>query len=486
MNFTYAAVFIVLLQFDERPLSDWPLKINLNSFLSLFTTLTKAAILVSVSAAISHIQWTWFHVERGGRSLYDLHVIDQASRGAWGSLVLLWRFRFRHFITCGAFLVAVSTITSPITQLAINYPVRNITVQGPEAAFTQAIRDLDSPRDNTVAVARRAVYMATYLDSSQFNFPIPYASAAPGGVTCLTGNCTFGRYQSLGICMKMANISSHLRVEEFESIDSAPDVSRIPEPIPGQKLWIASLSDSVYLAHQSAMSMFTDVLEGNATYAFGDDPAQQTKIISFFVIYTAPTMKKNNNTEQRRLHILRDVRDFHHEAIEVLFHLCVQTYETNITLGVESTEVTESPAEIGPSRADGRPFVELTCSSFYTLVWRCEPQITRWNDTISLRIPSISSSGSVREGQDKNIFTANHRSMEDIAFMARTAMLGSATISNHTDAKAYNLMRASPNEFIQVLTGSVLYSFTSLYNPELRQVRLYNLYRNIATTLSAT
>lgn len=180
--------------------------------------------MIPVSVAISQAQWAWFDQKSTEpRPLYDLDVIDQASRGAWGSLILLWRFRFRHFVVLGALLVSISALTSPIIQLAINYPMRDVPLAR-EVASTHAIQDLSSPRDALGIVAHISTFLASFLDTTKFTEPIPYSVIANRGVFCSTGNCTFKPYHSIGVCMKMANITSSLNVDEFENPES-PDLA---------------------------------------------------------------------------------------------------------------------------------------------------------------------------------------------------------------------------------------------------------------------
>jgi hypothetical protein len=203
----FSAIVVVLAAFDQQDLPDWPLNITLNTFLAFFTTLARAAFMFPVSIAISQTQWTWFLRER---PLYDFHVLDQSSRGPWGSLVLLWRVRFKHIISLGAFLTVVSILTSPISQLAIRYPVRDVVVLGEEAT-TKAVRSIVSPRDDVSPGTAKALAIANVEDATNYTSPV-----SPRGALCSTGNCTFDPFQSLGMCVKLANITSFLRIEEYE------------------------------------------------------------------------------------------------------------------------------------------------------------------------------------------------------------------------------------------------------------------------------
>ncbi|KAL8788418.1 MAG: hypothetical protein Q9195_007297 [Heterodermia aff. obscurata] len=44
---------------------------------------------MAIAAVISQLKWLHFRDSRNPQQLYDLHRYDQASRGPWGSLLLL-------------------------------------------------------------------------------------------------------------------------------------------------------------------------------------------------------------------------------------------------------------------------------------------------------------------------------------------------------------------------------------------------------------
>ena len=67
--------------------------ITLNTLVSILSTISRAALLLSVSECISQSKWSWFFDRQ--RPLEDLDVFDKASRGAWGGLNLLWRVNVR-------------------------------------------------------------------------------------------------------------------------------------------------------------------------------------------------------------------------------------------------------------------------------------------------------------------------------------------------------------------------------------------------------
>lgn len=98
-----AAIFITLAIHSDRPMPQWPKLISINSLIAIFTAVLKAALMMPVAegivyhsvsrtpltsgTGIGQLKWHWF---RQPHSLADLDRIDAASRGPWGSFLLMF------------------------------------------------------------------------------------------------------------------------------------------------------------------------------------------------------------------------------------------------------------------------------------------------------------------------------------------------------------------------------------------------------------
>ncbi|KAE9986975.1 hypothetical protein EG328_004107 [Venturia inaequalis] len=60
--------------------------ISFNAFIAIFSGMAKAALLLPTTEALGQLKWHWFQQEN---QLIDFEVIDAASRGFWGSALLL-------------------------------------------------------------------------------------------------------------------------------------------------------------------------------------------------------------------------------------------------------------------------------------------------------------------------------------------------------------------------------------------------------------
>ena len=64
------------------------LGISVNAFISIFSGFAKSALLLPTAEALGQLKWSWF---TNKRRMLDFEVLDSASRGPWGSLMLLAR-----------------------------------------------------------------------------------------------------------------------------------------------------------------------------------------------------------------------------------------------------------------------------------------------------------------------------------------------------------------------------------------------------------
>jgi hypothetical protein len=87
-------IVTTLMLHGNRPLPQWLFGIKINALISALSTVSRSALAVAVSAAISQRQWV--RLSRGTNPLADLEMHDNASRGPWGSMSLLFSLGWRY------------------------------------------------------------------------------------------------------------------------------------------------------------------------------------------------------------------------------------------------------------------------------------------------------------------------------------------------------------------------------------------------------
>lgn len=119
------AITIILKVYQERPLSDWHFvhNITLNTVVALLSTLSRTALIVSVASCLSQLKW--IHLVRSPRPLREMQIFDDASRGPWGSLELVWRLHLKtKLATWGSLITILSLAMGPLSQQLLSYPSR--------------------------------------------------------------------------------------------------------------------------------------------------------------------------------------------------------------------------------------------------------------------------------------------------------------------------------------------------------------------------
>jgi hypothetical protein len=84
----------VLLYFDGRTIPHWATAgsgLSLNSILSVFSTVSRACLLVPIDQSIGQLYW--LAISHSGRQLSEAELYNEASRGPYGAVKLLWKRR---------------------------------------------------------------------------------------------------------------------------------------------------------------------------------------------------------------------------------------------------------------------------------------------------------------------------------------------------------------------------------------------------------
>lgn len=92
----------ILVVLKDKEVPDWPL----NLVLSLLSRTAAGALILPVSEALGQLKWSWF--QKNSQKMWDFEVFDDASRGPWGSALLLIRTRGRCVLPITSRLVIVS------------------------------------------------------------------------------------------------------------------------------------------------------------------------------------------------------------------------------------------------------------------------------------------------------------------------------------------------------------------------------------------
>ncbi|KAF2403483.1 hypothetical protein EJ06DRAFT_471848 [Trichodelitschia bisporula] len=197
-----SAIFGVLLYYAGRKIPNWPLGITINGFISVFSGLAKAALLLPTAEALGQLKWNWFR--DGKRPMIDFERIDMASRGPWGAFILLGRMRGMTLPSIGAAIVLLAPPLDIFFQQMVSYP--SAFVPGPTNGTISRVLAYD-PLDgvNFRNGVKKILPPRDYSFAEQLLFT--NGSALEPNFNCPTSNCTWEPFETLGVCSKCADVS---------------------------------------------------------------------------------------------------------------------------------------------------------------------------------------------------------------------------------------------------------------------------------------
>ncbi|KAI1406758.1 hypothetical protein F5Y13DRAFT_197180 [Hypoxylon sp. FL1857] len=201
------AILATLYPHEGRPQPNWPYLISVNSLLSVYGAVLKAALAYIVGSGISQLQWRWYARER---SMFDLVRYDSAGRGPLGSLQWLWANHLRQPLTAfGAILTIIAIAIDPFIQQLVSYDGCSIP-QGDDLATLPRTNYFHNTgvhiggSDNSVTPELQAAVNSGVFSAGQ-----------PVNFSCSTGNCTFPEtFATVGYCSKCRDVSDSVQFSQ--------------------------------------------------------------------------------------------------------------------------------------------------------------------------------------------------------------------------------------------------------------------------------
>jgi hypothetical protein len=128
----FAGVVGVLIASESKPLSSWNFTfgITLNTLIATLSTFSRTALLVPVASCLSQLKW--IHITSASRPLNEIQIFDDASRGPWGSLGLIWQMHIKaKLATWGSLITILTLAMGPFAQQLLSFPLRPVYTDGP-------------------------------------------------------------------------------------------------------------------------------------------------------------------------------------------------------------------------------------------------------------------------------------------------------------------------------------------------------------------
>ncbi|KAF4844150.1 hypothetical protein CGCSCA4_v007705 [Colletotrichum siamense] len=196
----FIAMIILLKVSDGKPQPKFAYSINLTTTIAIFTTLLRAAMVFVVAEVIGQCKWLWMDQPR---PLRHVEHFDNAGRGIWGSLRLLFLTLKPKLTILASLIVITSYAVGPFVQQAVKtYPYAYVGAQAGGSGDSAVIKNLR---------------VAPELQMTALNGLL--ADTPTGSVNlfqCDSGNCTFPlrgpgvTHTSLGLCSTCTDVRSKL------------------------------------------------------------------------------------------------------------------------------------------------------------------------------------------------------------------------------------------------------------------------------------
>jgi len=97
------ATIMLLKYVDDTAISSWSEEqsgLSINAILSILSTVSRSCLLVPLDEVMGQLMWLAFMQRE--RRLYDVELYNEASRGPWGAMKLIWRRKRRWASVCSA------------------------------------------------------------------------------------------------------------------------------------------------------------------------------------------------------------------------------------------------------------------------------------------------------------------------------------------------------------------------------------------------
>ncbi|KAF9881496.1 hypothetical protein CkaCkLH20_00642 [Colletotrichum karsti] len=231
---SFAAMVTLLAHFDGRDVFTWQ-GVTLNAIVSILSVATKAAIAYVLAECMA--QWKWILFAREERPLIDFDRIDSATRGPLGSLRIIFRTHGALPVQFGAILTLLAVGLDPLAQQLIQLEQTVLFTHSGSNYFDGSLPALIS-RATYYAMGSTMVNERSSNNSTRSSYEVkadtplsmqgavlnglskaPWEAEQEALVQCPTSNCTFGQFNTVGICHRCSDVSSNLRrVEDFGEV----------------------------------------------------------------------------------------------------------------------------------------------------------------------------------------------------------------------------------------------------------------------------
>ncbi|CAG7944807.1 unnamed protein product [Penicillium salamii] len=213
----FTAMFCVVRVYDQQASPSLPYGITLNSVISILGTASKSSLIFAVAESLGQLKWMWFWKSR--KPLRDFQSFDSASRGPWGSVVMLWQHKGATIASLGALITILALAFDPFLQQVLTFPLRQIPMPSSSNSHDSSFSQVYNISPPYIPRADRLLpyEIPEELEAYTTNFRDAILSgiwSSPSQInpTCASANCTWEPFRSVGYCAKCADLTRSARL----------------------------------------------------------------------------------------------------------------------------------------------------------------------------------------------------------------------------------------------------------------------------------
>lgn len=213
-------VLLLVLKINNTALGSWnfhvgSIAIQPNTLISVLTTIGQTLMMVPVTACIGQLKWRYF---RRARHLHHMQLMDDASRGPWGSLLLLFHLASTKAAT--ASLLSLVTIVAlgigPSAQQILEFRPAQVLLKNATAEIGLATNY--SSKSYVSGFGGGRAYFTTSYNSDIFKLQSSVIDGIAGSVfapnfVCPGDTCTWPDFTSLGFCGSYYNLTDSIEAD---------------------------------------------------------------------------------------------------------------------------------------------------------------------------------------------------------------------------------------------------------------------------------
>jgi hypothetical protein len=268
-----AGIVIVLICYKDKRIPKWPLGLTLNAYISVLSKVASAALLLPVSEALGQLKWSWFQGSKS-QKMWDFEIFDNASRGPWGSLLLLVRTKGKSLAALGAavtlFALALDPFFQQVVEYADHWKLQTETGSIPVATSYRPYLSGKEYRNGFETIELDPIIMGAaqqfFYDNGTKPTTFGRGVRAEIPLACPYSNCTWPEYETLGICSECTEASDLL---EFKCLNTTLDWVQVPgeDPETGEVTFSNGTSCGWYLKADNPLLMAGYNVDSDTPYA---------------------------------------------------------------------------------------------------------------------------------------------------------------------------------------------------------------------------